>query len=167
MKQDSLNSMTKDQLTSLIDSFQFHATIILLCMDEIEAMLEIKREVSKKKRSENFLYISYYSLIFRYEIELTKLVCKDEKSSIYRICSLCKKNSTCFSSSPEYIVDLCKQIKKDIKKYSKQNKNLENRRNKALAHSESEYYYYDQKYIEDFPLNYHELRPANKSQVKI
>ena len=158
MESQSTDNITKEELTKIIDDFHFHIMIVLLCMDELDALCEIKREEKTKLQANNFFYIAHSSLIFRYEIELAKLVISDEERSVLTICSLCKKHADYFYSDSETIKEKCKSMKQVINSFSEQNLNLKNRRNTALAHSDSDYYFYDEKYIKDYPIDYDKLK---------
>lgn len=157
MESQSTDNITKEELTKIIDDLHFHIMIILLCMDELDALCEIKREEKIKLQANNFFYIAHSSLIFRYEIELAKLVNNDEQRSVIKICALCKTHADYFFA-PEEINNLCNRMKQVINSYSEQNYNLKQRRNTALAHSDSDYYFYDEKYIKDYPIDYDKLK---------
>ena len=147
--------LSKEQLTYIIDSLHYQAATILLCMDQIKAMQEVGAD--RMRIAHNFFGITYSSLIYRYEIELFKLLEKENTGSIYAIANRCKENKHLFNQ-PEAVLALCKQSIDQLKKYSETNKHLKNRRKKTLAHNDIDYYYFSEKAIEEFPLKFDELR---------
>lgn len=149
---------SKEELVKLIDDFHFHIMIVLLCMDSLDALREIGQEAVDAKNAKNFFYISQTSLIFRYEIELAKLVNSDEEMNVYSICNLCSNNYAQFGMDFQHARDLCKEVKQVLKDNKDLNKNIIERRNKALAHSDITYYLYQKTYVEDFPLDYEQMK---------
>ncbi len=146
---------TKEQLTFIIDSLHYQAATILLCMDQIKAMQEVGAD--RMKIAHNFFGITYSSLIYRYEIELFKLLEKENTGSINAIANRCKENKHLFNQ-PEEVLLVCKQIKKDIGRFNDTNTQLKNRRDKTLAHNDIDYYFFSEKAINEFPLEYDKLR---------
>lgn len=155
---------SKEELVNLIDDFHFHILTVLLCMDSLDALREIGQQAVDEKNASKFFYISQTSLIFRYEIELAKLVNGDEEMNVYYICNLCCNNYAQFDMNIQQAKDLCKEVKQVLKDNGDLNKNLIERRNKALAHSDMDYYFYQKSYVEDFPLDYDQMKEeAQKS----
>ena len=146
--------ISKDHLTEIIDGLYLQIVWVCLCIDSLEAMNNIEKE--KFNIANNFFYITHTSLIFRYTMELAKLLSEKEKYSFYRICNLCSSNVQYFESFD--IVDYCKLAKKQVNKYSNTIQNIIERRNKTLAHNDSEYYLFSEKVIADFPLDVSEIK---------
>lgn len=151
------NGVSKNELTELIHNFHYQVRIIKLCLDELDALKEVGNDRLKKLKANNFFYIAHTSIIFRYEVELTKLFDKNNSGSINWICNRINNNIEYFLH-PNEVEAKCKQLKKDIKKYKNTLGNIHNRRNKTLAHNDIDYYYFSQKAIDDFPFDYEEVK---------
>lgn len=143
------NIITKEELCKILEYFYVQILEISLCLDSLDAIKEIGEE--KIKIAKNFFFVTHRSLIIRYSVELTKLTDKNEERSIYRIMKLCSQNAEWFDSKDE-LENLCKQVKKELKKYENIISNLKGRRNKTYVHSDEDYYYFNQKAIDEFPL---------------
>ena len=150
-------SLSKKELTDLIHNFHYQVRIINLCLDELDALKEIGNDRIKSIKANNFFYIAHTSIIFRYEVELSKICNANKEGSINWICNRIIDNIEYFRHSNE-VEAKCKQLKKDIKKYKNTLGNIHNRRNKTLAHNDIDYYYFSQKAIDDFPFDYEEVK---------
>lgn len=150
--------MTKDELSRIIDDFHFQMVVIKMCLESLYAIKEIGQDAINKRGAKNFFDIVHQSLVFRYEVELAKLfMTKGKEIKFSQITNLCCNNVEHFKSSDKDIRNLCGQISDVIKNHKKLNDNLVDRRHKALAHSDSNYYYYDKQYIEDYLLDENEI----------
>ena len=91
---DFKNSKSREEMIKIIDGMILQVVWIKMCIDTLEALKAIDKE--KFSKSKNFIYITQSSLIYRYSMELVKLLNRAEKMSIYRILNLCKENSEMF-----------------------------------------------------------------------
>ena len=140
----NFNQVSKDKLKNIIDGLFVQICTIGLCLDTLSALKEIGSEKIQSLKANNFFYITHTSLIFRFQLELNKLV-KDKKAfNINAICELVRKNCDYFED-PEKIKSICEDLEKKLKKYEKINSKLSNRRNKVFAHNKVEYYFYSAK----------------------
>lgn len=146
--------ITKEELSKILEDFYFQVLEISLCLDSLHALKEIENE--KIRIAEHFFFITQRALVFRYSMELNKVINSDERMSIYRIRNICDQNIEHFDNAEE-IKRLCKEIKDDLEKHKSLSKNLKNRRNMTCAHNVKEFYYYDKKALEDFPLDEKEI----------
>ena len=148
-------SKTREELIQIIDGMLLQVVWINLCIDTLEAFKTIDKE--KFSKSKNFIYITQTSLIYRYSMELVKLLNRAEKMSIYRVLNLSKENSEFFDESFD-IVDYCKAVKKELDKYKDTITSLINRRKLTYAHNDDEYYLFSQKAIDENPLDFDEIK---------
>lgn len=149
--------LSRSELTDLIHNFHYQVRIIKLCLDELDALKEIGNDRIKMLKANNFFYIAHTSIIFRYEVELSKLFDGKKEGSINWICNRIKDHKEYFRC-PDEVITKCKDLKKDIKKYKTTLGNINNRRNKTLAHNDIDYYYFSQKAIDEFPFDYDEVQ---------
>ncbi len=110
------NGVSKNELTELIHNFHYQVRIIKLCLDELDALKEVGNDRLKKLKANNFFYIAHTSIIFRYEVELSKICNANKEGSINWICNRIIDNIEYFRHSNE-VEAKCKQLKKDVKKY--------------------------------------------------
>lgn len=161
MKNES-NIITKDQLQILIDSFHEQIEVICLCIDMIDAIYEIGASRINEKEVSNFFEITRSSLVFRYEIELAKILGKTEKINVKKVCDICKSNAHYFICSEKKLIEICDDIELTLKKNNAINTNLKKRRDQALAHNDSKYYLYKKSYTDEYPLNYDKIKKEVK-----
>ena len=152
---DVKNSKTREEMFQIIDGMFLQVVWINLCIDTLEAFKTIDKE--KFSKSKNFIYITQTSLIYRYSMELVKLLNRAEKMSIYRVLNLSKENAEFFDESFG-IVDYCKDVKKELDKYKDTITSLINRRKLTYAHNDDEYYLFSQKAIDENPLDFDEIK---------
>ena len=149
-----MNNLNREEIKTIVDDLHAQIVIIKMCMDSIEALQKIGNEKIHTKNADNFFRITYNSLIFRYEMELCKLVCDNSGMNIKTICNKISENSSLFFDS-NTVIQICRDIKKTVtQKYKAVNKNLWERRNKSLAHNDNEFFFYSERIVETFPLNY-------------
>lgn len=152
---DFKNSKSREEMIKIIDGMILQVVWIKMCIDTLEALKAIDKE--KFSKSKNFIYITQSSLIYRYSMELVKLLNRTEKMSIYRILNLCKENSEMFDDSLS-VVSYCKDVKKELDKYKDTITSLINRRKITYAHNDDEYYLFSQRAIDENPLNFDEIK---------
>lgn len=146
--------ITKEELCGILEDFYSQILEIALCLDSLHALREIGNE--KMKIANVFFFVTQRALIFRYSLELNKVINSNESMSINRICNICNQNIEHFNDS-ECVKTLCENIKNELKKHKSLSENLEERRNKTYAHNDKEFYFYNKKAIKDFPLDDKEI----------
>lgn len=151
--------ISKDKLIEIIDGLHLQMVWVWLAIDSLEAIKSIEK--SKIKRAQNFIYITHSSLIYRYSMELAKLFDKRNGLSIYQIKNLCFQNKEYFDASFD-IVECCKNFNKALKQYDSVMNNIRNRRIKTYAHNDKDYYLFNQRAIDDFPLDIQEIKALSK-----
>lgn len=149
------NHLTKENLTQIIDSLHLQSVWIRECIDIVEYLSNVNKE--RLKPSRNFWHMTKSSLIYRYSIELAKLFDKGKGLSIYDINNRCMQNLS-FFNDPSFVTQYCEDFKEQLKNYSKTEKNLRDRRNKTYGHNDKDYYLFTQKAIDDFPLDFEEIK---------
>ncbi len=147
----NFNQVSKDELKSIIDGLFVQICTIGLCLDTLSVLKEIGNEKIQSLKANNFFYITHTSLIFRYHLELSKLLNDNEKMSIKKISTKVCNNCHYFKN-PEEVKNICKDLEQKLIKYTDINKILISRRNKVFAHNDKKYYYYSIQYTYDFPL---------------
>ena len=147
----NFNQVSKDELKNIIDGLFVQICTIGLCLDTLSALKEIGNEKIQSLKANNFFYITHTSLIFRYHLELSKLLNDNEKMSIKKISTKVCNNCHYFKN-PEEVKNICKDLEQKLIKYTDINKILISRRNKVFAHNDKKYYYYSIQYTYDFPL---------------
>lgn len=147
--------ISKKDIKGIIDGLYLQSVWICLCIDELNAIREIGNENIKKYKVQNFMYITHSSLIYRFSMELEKLLNKKESMSIYHICNVCSNNPNYFGNLE--IKTVCKNLKDSLKNYQSLTEILIGRRNKTYAHNDKEYYLFTQKAIDDFPLHFEDI----------
>ncbi len=147
--------MSREELTHIIDGVYLQIVWVWLCIDSLEAMKCIEQE--KYEIAKNFFYITHSSLIYRYTMELAKLLCNEEECSLNSICNLCSTHLRYFDESFD-VKAYCRLVKKEIKKHSTTVNCIIKRRNITLAHNDLEYYLFSKKAITEFPLNFDEIK---------
>ena len=152
-------NIDKAKLTEIIDSLHLQITWVWMCIDALEALNAIPEK--KLNVAKNFIYITRSSLVYRYSMELSKLVDTQKGLSIFRIKNLCSQNHTYFDDSFN-VIEYCRNFDKEIKQYSDLIKNLKGRRHKTYGHNDEEYYLFNQKAIADFPLDMCKIKVFSK-----
>ena len=147
--------ISKDKLTEIIDGLHLQMVWVWLAIDSLDAIKTIDKV--KIKRAQNFMYITHSSLIYRYSMELAKLFDQGDGLCIYRIRNMCLQNKGHFDSSFD-IEDYCENFKKALGQYNSLIKNITERRRKTYAHNDKDYYLFNQKAIDDFPLDMQEIK---------
>ena len=149
--------VTKEELRWILEDFYFQILEIALCLDSLYALREIGNE--KMKIANIFFFVTQRALIFRYSLELNKVINdSDEKSmSIYAICNICNQNIEYFNTFENDVKKLFQDVKTELKKYKNLSENLRFRRKKTYAHNDKEFYYFSKEAIEDFPLDDKEI----------
>ena len=153
--------MDKDELRYILEGFHGQVVAIIQCIDSVIAMQEIGGE--KLKVAPHFFSAAQDAFIFRYSVELCKLLVEEKGKkpngdiTIYRICDLVKANSTYFSNEFD-VIAMCDTLLSDIGNYKSTIANLKKRRNKTYGHSDKEYYNYSKKAIDDFPLDFDKIK---------
>ena len=146
--------MTKEELTKIIDSLHLQIVWVRMCIDIAEYLHNIDK--NKLKNAKNFWYLTRTSLAYRGLMELVKLFDEEDGLSIKRIKNSCSRNSQFFNDSS--VVEYCRNFEKELKAFSAVSTKLYNRRKKSLAHNDIDYYFYNGKTIEDFPLEFNEIK---------
>ena len=150
--------LSKSDIKEIVDGLYLQSVWICMCIDELEAIKEIGTENIKKYKVQNFVYITHDSLIYRFSMELSKLLHHQESMSIYHICNICTDNAKYFG---DFDIDThCKQLKTALKIYDNLEVNLWERRSKTYAHNDKDYYLFSQKAIDDFPLDIEDIKTA-------
>ena len=146
--------ISKEKLTEIIDGLFLQIVWILLCIDSLEALRDIDK--SKKKIAKNFLYITKTSLVYRYSMELAKLF-DNRGLSLYEIIKRCKNNPDYFYEKFD-VEQYCDEFRRTLSQHNTLISNIRNRRRKTYAHNDEEYYLFSQKAIDDFPLDFEEIK---------
>lgn len=148
------DTVTKEELTKIIDSLHLQIVWIRMCFDIAEYLQDIDKE--KLKNAKNFWYLTKTSLGYRGLMELVKLFDEEDCLSIKRIRNMCSRNSQLFNDSS--VVECCRNFGKELNKLSAISTKLYNRRNKSLAHNDKDYYFYNKESVDDFHLEFDEVK---------
>ena len=119
----NFNQVSKDELKSIIDGLFVQICTIGLCLDTLSVLKEIGNEKIQSLKANNFFYITHTSLIFRYHLELSKLLNDNEKMSIKKISTKVCNNCHYFKN-PEEVKNICKDLEQKLIKYTDINKIL-------------------------------------------
>lgn len=147
-------TMTKEELTKIIDSLHLQIVWIRMCIDIAEYLHNIDN--NKLKEAKNFWHLTRTSLAYRGLMELAKLFDEENGLSLKQIKNLCSRNNQVFNDSS--VVDYCRNFEKELKVFSAVSTKLHTRRNKSLAHNDINYYFYNRKTIDNFPLDFDEIK---------
>lgn len=165
------NNMDKEELCKILEGFHIQVVEIGKCADSVKAMKEIG--VEKLKIAPRFFMAAKDAFVFRYSVELCKLLVDEKKNgdiTVYRICDLIKSNSSYFIDESN-VIKLCDELLAEIENQSETIENLRKRRNKTYGHNDKEYYNYSEKAVVDFPLDfeiiYHIVNLLNNFSFKI
>ncbi|MBE7024414.1 MAG: hypothetical protein E7412_08150, partial [Ruminococcaceae bacterium] len=133
VKNDMNEKISKEKLTEVLDGLHLQIVWVWLCLDSLDAIRSLGNE--RMKIAKNFFYITHSSLIYRYSMELAKLLDEKEGLSIYRIKNMCAQNNEYFDNSFD-VNEYCKAFKKALNQHSLLIKNLRERRCKTYAHND-------------------------------
>lgn len=147
--------ISKEKLIEILDSAFLQIIWIRLCIDELLAIQEIDND--KLRIANNFIYITHSSLIYRYTMELAKLLNHNEQRSICNICKLCSEHLEYFDVDFD-LQAFCKEYQRKLKEYKKTTDNIVKRRNKVYVHNDEVYYLYNEQVIKDYPIDFNEVK---------
>ena len=147
-------TMTKEELTKIIDSLHLQIVWIRMCIEIAEYLHNVDK--NKLKNAKNFWYLTKTSLAYRGLMELAKLFDEEHGLSLKQIKNLCSRNNQVFNDSS--VVEYCRYFEKELKAFSAITTKLHTRRNKSLAHNDIDYYFYNKKSVNDFNLSFEEIK---------
>lgn len=148
------STMTKKELTKIIDSLHLQIVWVRMCIDIAEYLHNIDK--SKLKNAKNFWHLTRTSLAYRGLMELAKLFDEEDCLSIKQIKNLCSRNSQFFNDFS--VIEYCRNFEKELKAFSAVSTKLYNRRNKSLAHNDKDYYFYNKESVDKFYLEFDEIK---------